>query len=290
LAEGGRVIITMTRWHEDDLVGWVLEQASQGGDKWVVLSFPALCEQEGKPLDDRKVGDPLWPERYPKEWHERKKRKTSSRVWSALYQQHPSPVEGCMFEKQHWKILKVCPPLARVVRYWDRAPGGDISAGVKMGVTDDGRFVVPDCVGFAASPLNTKRGIKNIAEQDGRKVVVALEQEIGPAGPFETMQYREDLKEHVDRIVPMPIEGQKHLRADPWSAEVEAENVYLIEGEWVHEFIEEHASFPYGISDDKVDAAGGAYRFLLSDKHEEPPPAEPGSLTSGLERGAEWEH
>jgi len=34
------ILLTMTRWHQDDLAGRLLNDA--GGDKWTVLSFPAL--------------------------------------------------------------------------------------------------------------------------------------------------------------------------------------------------------------------------------------------------------
>lgn len=32
------------------------------GDKWAVINLPAIAEQND--LLDRKVGEPLWPERY----------------------------------------------------------------------------------------------------------------------------------------------------------------------------------------------------------------------------------
>ena len=95
LEPGGAVIVNMTRWHDDDLVGRLL-QSPQAGD-WRVLSFPAICEEPD--ALGRQVGDPLWPERYPLEdvVHQRERKQgllsmragMPRRVWESLYQQHP---------------------------------------------------------------------------------------------------------------------------------------------------------------------------------------------------------
>ena len=60
LHPGGAVILISTRWHQDDLAGWLLRQP-QGG-RWKVLSLPAIAEvDEGF----RRAGDALWPEAFP---------------------------------------------------------------------------------------------------------------------------------------------------------------------------------------------------------------------------------
>lgn len=43
LMPGGAVILIMTRWHEDDLAGRLLEAESAGGDQWEVVNLPAPC-------------------------------------------------------------------------------------------------------------------------------------------------------------------------------------------------------------------------------------------------------
>jgi hypothetical protein len=54
LMPGGAVILTMTRWHQDDLAGRLLAEQESGGDRWEILSLPALDDD----------GSALWPERY----------------------------------------------------------------------------------------------------------------------------------------------------------------------------------------------------------------------------------
>jgi len=50
LQPGGAIVIIQTRWHEDDLAGWLL--AEHGHEGWEVLSLPAISEQdEREPLE-----------------------------------------------------------------------------------------------------------------------------------------------------------------------------------------------------------------------------------------------
>lgn len=106
LKPGAWIILIMTRWHENDLAGWLLEEAKNGGEQWEVLSIPAEAENENDPLG-RKPGEMLWPEWFKPEMFLFAKR--NSRNWSALYQQRPAPEEGDYF-KRDW------------IRYYDNLP------------------------------------------------------------------------------------------------------------------------------------------------------------------------
>lgn len=102
-------LMTFTRWHNDDPAGRILPENFDGqtgwykdrntGEKWFVLSMPAVCEHENDPVG-REIGDWLWPEAFG----ERQLggvRLRGGYYWSALYQQRPSPEEGLMFTKDH---------------------------------------------------------------------------------------------------------------------------------------------------------------------------------------------
>ncbi|MCV4802557.1 terminase, partial [Escherichia coli] len=91
-------ILIQTRWHEDDLAGRLLRSMSDGGDKWDVLSLPAIAEADD-PLG-RKKGEPLCPQRYDKAALQRIRRKLGSYSFSALYQQNPVPYEGGLFKRK----------------------------------------------------------------------------------------------------------------------------------------------------------------------------------------------
>lgn len=88
LEPGGTIIVAMTRWHSDDLVGWLVEQ--QPSEKWKVISLPAIAEPGD--ILGRQPGDALCPERYDAESLKQIQAARGRAVWSALYQQKPIQV------------------------------------------------------------------------------------------------------------------------------------------------------------------------------------------------------
>lgn len=128
LAPKASIVLTMTRWHEDDLAGRLLEQAEVGGDKWEVLCLPAFDEQ----------GRALWPERYDEEDLRRIQRVLEQREWGALYEQNPRPsgssffdVERCLVNGQPVEAPGICDTVFAVM-----------DSAVKTGNQHDGTGVI----------------------------------------------------------------------------------------------------------------------------------------------------
>jgi predicted phage terminase large subunit-like protein len=100
LEPDGAIVLTLTRWHDDDLAGRLIKQmGDEDGEKWEILNLPALAEQND-PLG-REEGDALWPKRFDVYTLNRIKRAVGTYVWSALYQQRPQDLQGGGF-KAHW--------------------------------------------------------------------------------------------------------------------------------------------------------------------------------------------
>lgn len=97
LEPNGAVIVIQTRWHEDDLGGWLL---SESEEDWDVLSLPAINENN----------EPLWPDRFSYDRLMEIKRELGSYWFSAMYQQNPQPAEGGLL-KRNW------------IQYYDKLPG-----------------------------------------------------------------------------------------------------------------------------------------------------------------------
>lgn len=109
---GAAIIVIQTRWHEDDLSGWLLKQETDPDtepERWHIVAMPALAEPL-PPLpptctiepDARVAGEPLCPERYPLARLLKIRGTVGEGVWSALYQQRPRRADGNIFHRAWW--------------------------------------------------------------------------------------------------------------------------------------------------------------------------------------------
>jgi len=107
---GAAQVVVLTRWHQDDLIGWLLEQESgDAPQRWQVLNLPAIAEPPQQQItfpatctiepDWRQPGEPLCPQRFPLVELEQIRIRAGTYWWNALYQQRPSPAEGLLFQR-----------------------------------------------------------------------------------------------------------------------------------------------------------------------------------------------
>jgi hypothetical protein len=111
----GRIVLIMTRWHEDDLAARLL----RGDAGWKVVKLPALAEAND-PLG-RLPGGALWPEWQDEAAIARRRQEVGERAFAAIYQQNPRPPEMALFNTKMIRILPEAPVLVRVIRAWDLA-------------------------------------------------------------------------------------------------------------------------------------------------------------------------
>lgn len=262
---GGAVILIMARWHEDDLAGFLM--AEEPGE-WREVRLPAIADTDD-PLG-RAPGEALWPERFPIEDLQRRRRETSlslgDAVWQAQYQQSPQTPTGGMFPEHKWATAAgVDPqdPAIRWVRGWDLAAtedGGDYTAGVLTGALPDGRFVVADVVRGQWSSHDVRQRIRATAAADPDGTRIVLPQDPGQAGKDQARQLVAMLAGHDVRSA--PVTGSKEVRATGWAAQQQAGNVAVLDRPWRNAFVIEHTGFPRGTHDDQVDAAADAFNAL----------------------------
>lgn len=93
LHNGSQQLITLTRWHQDDLAGTILKREPE---EWHVVIFPAIKVGQPTLEDPRQEGEALWEEK-----HSLKKllaiKKQNPYVFESMYQQNPKPAEGLLF-------------------------------------------------------------------------------------------------------------------------------------------------------------------------------------------------
>lgn len=86
LHPGGVVIVILTRWHVDDIVGRILSNEEFANEKVKILRFKAIAAKDSK---QRKTGGALWPERYSIDDLMTTKSLVGPYDWQALYQGSP---------------------------------------------------------------------------------------------------------------------------------------------------------------------------------------------------------
>lgn len=272
------IIVIMTRWHEDDLGGRLLER--QKG-LWEVLNIPA--QAFGADPDTGLVPpDPLG--RAPGEWlwgdddygygsalpivRDEFMAAGASRDWEALYQGRPTAGDGTIFKVGKLEMLDDYPAeTAHVVRAWDLAAtkkmgtaDPDYTVGVKAMRTAEGRYVILDVVRLRGGPEEVEALILATAKADGRKVKVRLPQDPGQAGVSQVKQLTAKLAGY--RVESERPTGDKATRAAPAAAQVNVGNVSMVRAPWNAPFRAELAAFPGGTHDDQVDAFADAFSVI----------------------------
>jgi predicted phage terminase large subunit-like protein len=258
LAPGAAIVLTMTRWHPDDLAGRLLQEAEASGDQWDVLSLPAINDRN----------EALWPARYSRDDLRRIEAAIGPREWNALYQQDPRPGEGALFKAALIGTLDA-EPAGRAVRAWDLAATAQVgtrdpdwTVGLKLIKTVAGQYVVADIVRLRGGPDEVEAAVKATASRDGKSVTIGLPQDPGQAGKGQVLYYTKRLAGY--RVISAPETGAKETRAGPVASQANVGNLFLVRGAWNATFIDELRGFPSVAHDDQVDALSHAFGLILS--------------------------
>lgn len=107
---GASEVIVNTRWHFDDLSGYLLKADQDSAQPWEVISFPALLEgpdaERAMALLGLPYGSSFWPEMWSEEVLLAKKndKAMTPAQWAALYMQSPILEEGGIFKEKELKL------------------------------------------------------------------------------------------------------------------------------------------------------------------------------------------
>ena len=279
LQPNGSIIVVMTRWHQRDLTGQVIDASIKrgGADQWEVIELPAILPS----------GNPLWEEFWSLDELTALKAELPNSKWQSQYQQDPTSDEGALIKREWWKVWegRNPPDCEFIIQSWDTAfmknQRADFSACTTWGVfykeDDEGKFV-PNLILLDAYQERLefpelKRKAQDKYNEYKPDAFIVEAKAAGMPLIFEL------------RAIGIPVQEYTPSRGNDKISRVNAVSdlfssgvVWCPETRWGEEVIEQFAGFPNMEHDDLVDSSTqallrfrqGGFIPLESDEEDEP--------------------
>jgi predicted phage terminase large subunit-like protein len=279
LGEHTPVVVVMTRWHEDDLAGWLLAEYPED---WHVVNIPALADHDPA----KGELDPLGRE--PGEWlesargrstagWEKRRKNFGARGFTALCQGRPAPAEGGLLKRAWWRYDDA--PAA-----YAKADGTMVAHAMDTVIQSwDMTFKDTDASDYVVGQVWARRGaevflLDQVRDRMDFPTTCRAVQALSAKWPQAALKLVEDkangpaviaqLRQKVPGMVPINPKDSKAARVAAVSPFIEAGNVHLpaaARAPWILDFVEECAGFPTAAHDDQVDTMTQAITRLLLD-------------------------
>lgn len=281
MSEGAPVVVIQTRWHQDDLAGYLL---AEDPGEWHHINIPALADHSPEKGETDVLG------REPGEWMLsargrtakgwlRRQKDAGAYDFAALYQGRPSPGEGGVIKRDWWRhytseraVRKpdgtwYAPGASEVIQSWDLTfkdtKGSDWVVGQVWARQGPKAWLLDEVRARAGFPETCRLIRQTTAKwpQASRKLI-----EDKANGPAVISQLRME----IGGIVPVTPVDSKEARVHAVTPFIQAGDVELPDpsiAPWIGEFVEECSAFPNGAHDDRVDTMSQAlHQFFLGPK------------------------
>jgi predicted phage terminase large subunit-like protein len=266
-------ILIMQRLHQNDTSAQMLQIATKEDATPVRhICLPARLSDQVRPIKLRSKYSTeglLDPIRLPERVLRSMEALMGQYGAAGQLMQNPVPAEGGMFKTVSLGFRPRPVKYRRIVRYWDKAGSsgkGCFTVGLLMIEDMDGSFGILDVVRGQWESATREKMIRQTAELDGRLVPIGIEQEGGSGGKESAENtIRQTLVGF--RVTPDRPVGDKVLRADPFSVQVNEGNVWILQdAHWADEYVKEMQFFPLSTYKDQIDASSGAFNYLMKNR------------------------
>lgn len=253
-----KVILIMTRWHEEDLAGRLLAKEA---DQWQVISIPAIKREDNED-DPRELNAALWPEK-----HELSKllrlEDLEASVFESLYQQNPVSKSGNKIDRKLLTIIDQLPNVYLKSDFYIDGAYTNQSQNDPTGVLEvkyddrnhtlyicdfvNKRMELPELLEFLKGYLQTKAvpnsKIRIEPKASGKSIMQMLNQSTSFA---------------VTEINNYLVSSGKEARFQNAAPYFQSTKIKLLKGHWNNDFIDQIVKFPKTKHDEAVDLIGYA--------------------------------
>ena len=279
LQPNGAIVVVMTRWHQRDLTGQVIDASIKrgGADQWEVIELPAIMPS----------GNPLWEEFWSLTELEALRAELPNSKWQAQYQHDPTAEERALVKREWWKTWegRNPPDCEFIIQSWDTAfmknQRADYSACTTWGV-----FYKENDEGMLAPNVILLDAYKDRLEFPELKVKAMDKYKEFKPDAFIVEAKAAGMRLIFElRAIGIPVQEYTPSRGNDKISRVNAVSdlfssgvVWCPETRWAEEVVEEFAGFPNMEHDDLVDSSTqallrfrqGGFIPLDSDEEEEP--------------------
>lgn len=245
------IIITHSRWFENDLIGYYRQKKKSGADKDVeIFNYPAIATEDEK---YRKKGEALFPELRDLVFLMKQKSEMMATEFSALYQQNPVPEDGNVFKISWFMRFKNQPTRVKCYLSIDTAfkpkQSNDPSA-ISVWIQFENNhylvYVFKDRLEY--TPL--KKKVKNLTSVWNPDALLIEDK---ASGQSLIQDLRKEIKTPVIAIK-VKAGFDKLTRARTCTDLIEGGKVFLpVYASWLDEYECELKGFPNATHDDQVD-------------------------------------
>jgi predicted phage terminase large subunit-like protein len=283
LMPNGSIVIINTRYHEDDLCGWLLNNQTEETISWEVLSIPAWLDEESSKLLNLPVGSSYFPEWKPEKvlrMDEAEIRANNgAKYWNALYMQNPTPDEGGAIKSTWFKTWEGddAPTCNMIIQTYDTAfstkSTADYSVIQTWGIFD---CPVEDHQGreyYAPSLILLGNTRERFEYPELRRVAQELYDEWKPEvciveKKASGQSLIQDMRRAGLPVLDYLPDRDKLSRVHAATPIMEAGRLWIPRfKDWAEDLYAEAIQFPYGKNDDQVDAMAMAIHYLKDSWH-----------------------
>lgn len=266
LTPDGAVVIVMTRWKDDDLVGRILEEAKlNSGEEWEIINLPAIAEKDD---EYRKDGEALWGDHFTLENLKAVQSDIGNYEFASQYQQNPVNRETQVFKPEMFNYISMEEVKSKITNCYitidsalSRSKNSD-STGVCINWVDGNNVWYLKSYAVRVDPTQLIQLIFDL-QSVYKPVAIGLEETTMTQAIAPFLNVEMGKKNIFPNVVPLKHGGvNKEVRIRGLLPRYERSHIYHITG-LCNDLEKELVRFPSSAHDDVMDAT--AYQVQLAE-------------------------